>query len=196
MARAEGEGRKYAVDRFVEMINQVFIRKHEGTAIGADRAILADLRRGFSEGTSMRVWPHLLGPPVNARWNSERDERIWVTVAAVSATTGNTGLKQGNIGASMRNLALADAEGDGKKGDKPLKRMEPHFKRLLVCSSAEELCRFLPGIAKRCGRAEVPVNVTRLFWDLCKWEQKQNSIRMQWAESFWHVPEMAGGAAI
>ena len=46
------EGKTYAIDRFVEMIDQVFRRTRDGTATGADRAMLADMRHGFSEVSS------------------------------------------------------------------------------------------------------------------------------------------------
>jgi CRISPR type I-E-associated protein CasB/Cse2 len=152
--------------------------------------MLADLRHGFSETTRLRAWPHLLGPPVNCRWSNEEQEIIWVTVAAICATVGYTGQKYGNIGRSIRDLAYAGKDPGASSGDDVLKSMEPRFKRLLASGSATELCSFLPGIAKRCSRDNVPVDVKCLFWDLAKWNEDQDERRIAWAQSFWHAPKV------
>ena len=104
-----------------------------------DRGILADLRQGFSPGTEHRAWPHIARFCDLAR---DKDRKIFLTIAAGFALHKRT-VVGGNMGWTMRHIALGE---DSHSFSKALASFESRFRRLITCSSAEEVCSHL----KRC----------------------------------------------
>lgn len=140
-----------------------------------DRGVMANLRRGFSKATADRAWPYL------ANWcdlRKDRDRAIWLTVAAGFATHSGTS-ECGNMGWTLQWIAT-----DDEKGEKGLKSFEARFRRLLTCATAEELCRYLPGVLRAAERKGVPVNYERLFWDLQTWHKPERNIKVRWAQAY------------
>ncbi len=146
-----------------------------------DRGTLADLRHGFSPATEYRAWPHL------ARWcdlADDRQRRIWTTVGAGYATLEKTA-SVGNFGVTLRKLALHGASGTP---DDALTSFDARFRRLLTCTSAEEVCEHLPGIIRAAKSKDVPIDFEQLFWDLVRWGPE---IKVRWAACYWEAPETA-----
>lgn len=156
-----------------------------------DRGMLAALRRGFSEATEQYAWPYI------ARYCDITDKRqrtIWLTVAAAAATLAPDGLDRsdcGNIGATMRNLALGSGE---ESGEAALSKFENRFRRLLACDSDEELCRHIKNLIRAASAKGVPVDVEQLFWDIQKWDDvEEPTSKMRWARVYWMDKEPGGG---
>lgn len=167
-----------------------FLYELTGFVKRKDRGTLADLRHGFSGATAHRAWPYVAK---YCNLASDRDRAIWLTVAAGAATQENAGFgSKGNMGTMLRAIA-----GDGKK-PKPddLKSYDARFRRLLTCSSVEDLCTHLPGVLRTAHRKTILVNYERLFWDLCIWHK--NEVGVKWAVEYWGASsdaEDGGGAA-
>lgn len=156
-----------------------FLADLAGAVHRDDRGTLADLRCSFSEATSHRAWPHL------AAYCDLRDPRtraIWSVIGAGFATLAPDGLARssvGNIGATMRKLAL----GDGKVDEKRLASFESRFRRLLTCSGVEELCEHLVSVVRAAKAKGVTIDFRKLYEDLMAWENQ--SVRIEWATAYW-----------
>ncbi len=149
-----------------------------------DRGMLADVRRGFSEATEIRAYPYI-APYCNLV--NRRERRICLTVAAGYATLGPAGLTRqncGNLGATMRRLAL---EGGGKPND-ALKTFEGRFRRLLSCQTAEDLCDHLTAILRAAAAKSQSVDFRQLFGDLTDWNcSVARDVCVEWAKGYWGV---------
>jgi len=159
---------------------------HEAAAPGReDRGMLAALRRGLSEATEQYAWPYIAP---HCPMTDPKQRAIWLTVAGAAATLeplglAKSGLGVGNLGATMRHLAL----GDGKqKADDALASFEARFRRLLTCQTVEELCKHLVGVIRAAAAKTKPVDLKKLFWDLQTWEDRnQRDVRVEWAQGYW-----------
>ena len=146
-----------------------------------DRALLADLRHGFGDATSYRAWPHIA--PF-CRLQDDRDRLIWLTVAAGAATAAGRGVcprsnRWHNMGDTLRTIAL----GRDARPEEALRSYEGRFRRLLTCSTSEDLCSQLPTIIRAAANKDVAVNYETLFWDLVKWQD--GKARLRWAAHYW-----------
>ncbi|ODS31182.1 MAG: CRISPR-associated protein Cse2 [Candidatus Scalindua rubra] len=146
-----------------------------------DRGVMADLKRGFSDSTADRTWPYL------SKWGcdivNDRERIIYQTVSAAYAVTKgcSTDKDNYNIGTVCRQLAI----GDGR-GDKKLKTFEARFRRLLTCSSVDEISGHLTGIIRAAAAKNIAINFKRLFKDL--WYYSDN-VKLEWASEYWKVEE-------
>ena len=166
------------IDRFLGRLNKYVDRQ--------DRGALADLRRGFSEATEHRAWPYI------SPWcdlTNKRERMIWTTIAAGFATLGGTS-KSGNMGATLRAIALG---GGGKKPDEALASFDGRFRRLLTCQTAEELCNHLPGVIRTAKQKGVPVDFHQLYWDLVFWTSDKRDVPVAWAAAYWGTQHEEGG---
>jgi len=153
-----------------------FLAHLQGLVRRDDRGALADLRRGFSETTEHRAWPHLAG------WcdlTDSRERQIMSTVAAGFALHGRSDLEAGNMGATLRGLAMGV---DRQNAAKALESFDGRFRRFLSCSSAEEVCERLPGVLRAAERKAVPVDFARLHRDLFLWGERT---KIEWADQYW-----------
>ena len=145
-----------------------FIRFLKKTAKTDNRGVLADLRRGFSDATAIRVWPH-----IGKFCGSETERLVFRTVAACYATNPlNDADNKSNFGTSARKLKAA------------FPTFETTFQRLLNCRRREDVCKRLQGVALAMKAKNVAVNWKRLTWDLLCWN---NRVKARWAEEFWPV---------
>ncbi|MGR3174806.1 MAG: type I-E CRISPR-associated protein Cse2/CasB [Candidatus Scalindua sp.] len=145
-----------------------------------DRGVMADLKRGFSETTEDRSWPYISQWGCNIVKNNER--LVYQTVSAAYAySKGNTG--EGNMGTVCRNLAMGSSQ--GKKG---LASFEARFRRLLTCSSVNELSGHLVGIIRAAAAKNIAINFEQLFSDLWWWSYSDKS-KLQWASEYWKTEE-------
>ena len=138
-----------------------------------DRGVMADLRRGFSEDTQQRAWPHI------AKFCDLRKERERKIVKLVSAgfAIHKDSVKRGNMGDVMRKIAMGNGHGiDG------LSSYESRFRRLLSAQAADELCEFLPGIIITAEVKGVGINFYQLYKDLWYWNER---IKVDWAAAYW-----------
>ena len=171
------------ISELLEKIQQAASPGHE------DRGILAALRRGFSEATEQYAWPYLAP---YCPMTDPKQRAIWLTVAAAKATLAPDGLDRvglgvGNLGATMRHLALGEEHPKAdKETQKKLASFEARFRRLLTCQTVEELCRHLVGVIRAASAKSKPVDLKKLFWDLQKWESTtEPTVKVQWAQGYW-----------
>lgn len=145
------------------------------------KGVMADLRRGFNEDTQNRTWPHI------AQFCDLRNkrERKIVQVIAAGFATCKESTKKGNMGTTMRKIAMGD--GKGKDG---LASYEARFRRLLSAASGEELCAFLPGIIKTANVKGAGINFYKLYQDLWYWSE---NIKISWATEYWGKPKSPEG---
>ena len=140
-----------------------------------DRGFMADLRRGFSEATADRTWPHI------APWcdlTNTRQRIIYQTISAAFSTQSQT-TKKGNMGDLMHNLAVGD--GHGEEG---LKTFDGRFRRFLSCASAREVCTRLPGVIRAAAARNIPLNHVQLLVDLWSWDWGDHA-KLRWARAYW-----------
>lgn len=176
------EQRRWPIDRLLDTI-----AAHIGSK---ERGALADLRRGLSEATEHRAWPHLANAGCNLLDNRERV--IWQTVAAGYATL-ETRTKAGNLGATLHQLALGERAGK-QKTEEALKSFAGHFRRLLTCRTGPEVCAHLPGIFRAAKQKQVGIDFRQLYWDLAQWEDvhRQPAVRVAWAAAYWGARDGQG----
>jgi len=156
---------------------QTFLKRLRQCVARDDRGTLADLRHGFSPATEHRAWPHLAAWGVNLRNDTQR--AIWLTIAAGFATLKET-RRCGNMGATMRRLAGGDLESfDGR------------FRRLLACTTKEELCARLPAVIRAAKQKGQAIDFEQLFWDLECWpvSSRGRDVRVDWAQAYWGAPK-------
>ncbi len=155
---------------------QRFLEWAKGRVTAKDRGTLADLRRGFSPGTEHRVWRHIA---LYCDLSKERERIIWQTIAAGFATHEAT-VKLGNMGSTIRRLALDGATGSPEDA---LKSFDARFRRLLTCDSAVEICERLPGIIRAAkSKNSTPIDFETLYTDLIYWGER---VKLRWAASYW-----------
>ncbi len=165
---------------------QSFLSWAQNRVKAKDRGALANLRRGFSTGTEDRCWAYIAE---YCDITNDRQRIIWQTIAAGFATHEATA-NCGNLGSTLRGLAL---EGSTGKPEDALKSFDTRFRRLLTCSSANEVCMRLPGLIKAAQRKGFPINYETLFKDLWHFGER---VKLRWAASYWRAKEeqSEGGA--
>jgi len=163
MANRKEDEKSYS-DKFLE-----FLSSRAG-----DRGIMADLRHGFSPATEYRAWPHI------AKWcdlTNDRQRKIITTIAAGFAVHKRTA-QSGSLGQVMRLLAITGQQ----NVDEALMTFDARFRRLLACSSAEEVCEHLPGIIKAAERKGVTICFQTLYDHLWHWGER---VKLMWARDYW-----------
>jgi CRISPR type I-E-associated protein CasB/Cse2 len=148
-----------------------------------NRGPLARLRRGLSESTHHEAWPVLgrlfgdlaIGHPV-----------FEVVAGCFALYPAASAPDLGNFGDTMREVM-------GK--DKMWEAKEPHarFRRLLACSSRDEICGYIHHAVRLAKSREVPVNYRKLFADLWWWNTRT---KIEWAKAYWQVPADAQGLSL
>jgi CRISPR type I-E-associated protein CasB/Cse2 len=146
-----------------------------------DRGIMADLKRGLSETTECRAWPHILRfcEPRN-----EKERRIVQLIAAGFAIHLRSG-NSGNMGDAIRKIA-----GGGGKGEKGLETFDGRFRRIISASTSDELCDLLPGIMRAVERKGIPIDFAQLYKDLHFWGERS---KLDWASSYWRTEKQEEG---
>lgn len=168
------EQKKTHIERFLQYLNS-----HR-----EDRGMMADLRHGFSAATEYRAWPHL-GPWCDLA--RDRDRHILRVIGGGFATHGNTAAGVGNLGTTLRRLALGDS-----RNEDGLRSFDGRFRRLLACAEAEEVCRLLPPLLRAAERRSIPVDYAQLWRDLHYWGERT---RTSWAAGYWSGAQAAEGEA-
>lgn len=156
-----------------------------------DRGTLARLRRGLSESTRAEAWT-VLGPCFGP---TAIGHPVYETVAGCFAAHPVQWIPDGdaqadmrrNFGWTYRKVRLAEPKG----AERMRAEDEPHtrFRRLLACSSRDEICQHVRHAVRLAKSREVDVNYRRLFEDLWWWNERT---RVEWAKAYWDVPELDG----
>lgn len=150
-----------------------FIRFLKKTSKTDNRAVLADLRRGFSKATEKRAWRHI---GAYCDLDNERERVIFQTVAACYATNPLNADKESNFGTSARQLK------------EKFPTIEATFQRLLNCRRPEDVCKRLQSIVLAMKTNGIAVNWKRLMRDLLYWNIRAKE---RWAAQFWPVNNFA-----
>lgn len=153
-----------------------------------NRGPLARLRLGLSEGTRHEAWPVLGG----LFGELAVGHPVFKTVGGCFALHPAASTPDvGNFGETMRNAI-------GK--DKMREAKEPHarFRRLLACSSRDEICEHIRHAIRLARSREAPVNYRKLFEDLWWWEHPRwgDRVKIEWAKAYWQVPADAEGFSL
>lgn len=138
-----------------------------------DRGLMADLRRGFNPDTEHKAWPYV------ADWcdlTRSRQRHVHMTVMAAFAYHPRHDESAGNLGRTLRKIAMVEGGKDG------LASFETRFRRLLVCDSLEELCRLLGPVIRAAAAKGVTINYVELFKDLTYWS---SPVKLRWASGYW-----------
>jgi CRISPR type I-E-associated protein CasB/Cse2 len=169
---------------------QQFLAKLQRLVVQEDRGALADLRHGFSPGTEYRAWPYIANV---CNLQNDTQRHIWLTIGAGFATHRATDSRTGNIGSTLRSLALGQP---GESKEKALKSFDARFRRLLTCEDAVELCDRLRSIIQAADHKGIGVDYERLFWDLQTWHKPEKKVKLRWAESYWGQEHSKGGETV
>lgn len=150
-----------------------FLEKHK-----EDRAVMAHLKRGLSEATQSRAWPHMAR--AGCRLENPRERGIYAVVMGTYAKHPCV-IDKGNIGDTLRGVV------DGKGSQEGLATFDQRFRRVLECDHAPEVCEFLPGVIHAAARTRniQAVNYRQLFKDLWYWGELT---KLQWAGAYWTTP--------
>ena len=171
--------KRYPIDDFLDEI-----RSHR-----EDRGYLSRLRRGLPSTTEDQAWGILVAQGFNFLDPVKR--RIWLTIGAVAAMLEPDNLvrtdKGENLGAVLHGLAW-------EKGKKPRENVsrtyETKLRRLLNCSSTEELCDLAVGVCRMAAAKGIPVNCRQLYFDLNGWDDpdRREKTRVNWTIQY-HRPQ-------
>lgn len=146
-----------------------------------DRAVMAELRRGFSPGTEHYAWKHL------AQWfdlENSRLRTIYTIVAACYALhPQNT--EKGNLGTTLRQIITSMAG----PGNDVLESHEGRLRRLLGCTRAVDVCHSLRQVIALAKQHSVPVNYAQLLRDLLDWDWSSKKVKVAWVREYWKQKE-------
>lgn len=161
-----------------------FIHKLLKLDLVRDRGSLANLRKGLSPTTHHMAWPDLAALGAFRVHNTSTIPLfIFEKVAAFFAVHPKNS-KIGNFGATWRKVS-GSFQASGDKQESPFDR---RFRRLLSCGSAIELGETLVGYIKIAKNHDVPIDYTRLFSDLSRFDVHHSSVKELWASQYWGVP--------
>ena len=163
---------QYHIDRFLDYITQAINR--------GDRGTVADLRHGLADASAHRAWPHIA---LFTDLTNDTHRAVFMTVGGGMAILGGSDARAGNLGATMRRLALSG----GEKGEKALKSFDARFRRLLTCRDTSEVCGRLVSVFRAAQSKSIGINFRQLFWDLWNWEKQNDKVVTQWAAAYWGI---------
>jgi len=144
-----------------------------------DRGKRAALRRGLTDNSRMHVdaWP------VVASLGGNIAQSVFITVAALFATHPEESNAR-NFGETCHAIALKDSS-DGKTPAS----FETRFRRLLSSSDVEDIMGQLRSWIRLAASKGIGINYESLMFDLMLWNKYGDTIRVNWAKSFWHSGE-------
>jgi CRISPR system Cascade subunit CasB len=142
-------------EKTIQLLN--FLRGHK-----KDRGAMANLRCALTDARKFRAWP-LLGQ-IGGIGSPEVE-----TVAGLYATHPEE-TDEGNLGSLCKQLSGENNTFEGR------------FKRLLSCSTREEVCEHLRPIVTAAKAKGPHVNYYQLLLDLFYWS---DNVRVRWARTFW-----------
>jgi CRISPR system Cascade subunit CasB len=144
-----------------------------------DRGIMANLRRAWSATTEHYAWPYLAE---FCDLDNDDQRLIYLTVGACFAFHPQNG-KEGNLGTTLHQIAIRQT------CENPLEAYNARFRRLIACSTIEEVCRQLRSVVQLARAREIPVNYEQLLIDLHKWRHAAQKVKVQWAKTYYGSPK-------
>ena len=138
-------------------------------------AVMADLRCGLIPSREFRAWPHIARCGFNLELDRERVPAL-VTAFAFACQPESAPDKE-NMGDILRKVACGNGGADG------LSTFALRFNRILACETQQELALHLKTVLAMCKTQGIPINHTRLFWDLVKWD-KDDTVKREWANHY------------
>jgi len=144
-----------------------------------NRGLMANLRCALVESKRRRAWPAL------ASYEGIGDDFKALTIQHVAgffAIHPKDDLNAGNFGDSCRQLMDEEERQKLVEGDVgPFSRRFQH----LLAAAGEEIFGRVMRLLMRCKSEEIPINYAQLLYDLSRWQYASDSVRTQWATSFW-----------
>ena len=173
-----------------------FIAHLENLVRDKDRGALAALRRGLGKppGTAREMDRYVL--PYLPHGASEKQENACYLVGALFAYwhQGKDNLTKenpANLGDSLRLLVNHEASENGNREDAE-KRIEKRLVALLNCHQ-DDLPVHLRHTIDLLKAKDIPIDWTRLLWDVQKWQHESRKVQRDWARNFWHGYEKTTG---
>lgn len=137
-----------------------------------DRGVMAALRCLLITEQRFRGWQQIAALGAIGELPVE-------TIAGLYALHPMEEIKDGyNFGDACRLLAACRNKG----GDSLNSPFDRRFRRLLACSSKEELCAHLTDIVRGMKSEAIPINYERLYEDISWWG---DAVRERWAIHYW-----------
>ncbi|NJL73501.1 MAG: type I-E CRISPR-associated protein Cse2/CasB [Candidatus Competibacteraceae bacterium] len=170
-------------NRFVQYLVTLGLDRDKGESRA--RAALATLRKGLGKppGTDLPSLAYIV-PRLPS--NSRRHDHYFL-VAALFASHPTHSASVGGIGDTFRQVAEKVHSG-GVDGTSTERR----FVQLLDAHREELPLHLRHAISLARSRDKVPVNYTRLLYDLGNWDQGDRRVQRQWASEFWTRKDASG----
>lgn len=154
-----------------------------------DGGSLAQLRRYWSPGTRSYAYPVLGRLKVLGR--ERLPDAVTAALFAEHAVMSGGENPHSQKGLRIGAAALLIAGGSDKAD--AFNAGERHFRRLIASDedSLEDVSTQLRRLIIRLARSKkpLPLDYTRLLWDLRKWLRSANEVKLTWARDFWQAPE-------
>ena len=136
----------------------------------ADTAFCARLKRGDNPNTEYQSWEHL------SSWCDLEKEWERKPYALISSAIANSkSKKEGSLGLGM---AIALSYDDRSKSD----AAKAKLRRILACSSKEEVCLNLRSLLKLIGSRGVSISYSKLLNDILYFGTR---VKSRWASDFY-----------
>lgn len=148
-----------------------------------DKGIAAVLRRADNPATEYQSWEILAG--FNIELDKDWQRLPYATIAAAIAKAKPEA--NGNVGIGK---AIASCYDDGNSSD----QAKAKLRRLLACSSTEEVCRILrPLFSLIESKSNIRLDFGSLLDQLLvfQFDERQQKIKSQWAQDFYRQRALA-----
>lgn len=139
-----------------------------------DNAFRSALKKADNPDTEYQSWEYLADYNVNLE---HAKQRLPYTTAFAAAARSSK-LTDGSLKLGQALLFAYD-------GDRESSPARSRLRRLLACTSIEEVCDVLRSILRLIESKGVSVSYNQLLNDLRFFENRQDSIKARWAQEFW-----------
>lgn len=150
--------------------------------------VLAALRRGVGRSLdeAPSAWPYVIEAAGDIRW---REEAAHVTLGLFalhqqSKQPGSMNQKEWGLGRACRTLKYRrSTRGSSEDG------VERRFRAALSSDSLTSLAVHLRGLVTLLRGEDIPLDYSRLFWDLSSWRNvgRRDRVALRWAREYFKV---------
>lgn len=140
--------------------------------LSTDKGAMASLRSLLSNTQKYRGWSYI------GKINGIGDICVETIAGLYALHPMECNKEHYNFGDACKKLAQKRSS-SSSSDDSPFDR---RFRRLLACSSREELCALLPEVIRGMKAEEIAVNYESLYEDIRRWNAKQAE---NWASHYW-----------
>lgn len=152
------------------LIRELVDIEHKG-----NRGMMANLRCVLVENKKHRAWPALnrLGVAI--------DDEISSFICGLFAThPKNT--DAGNLGSTCREIKQKRNE---KTNNNDMTPTERRFQHLLAAEQGQEIYQRVLRIVLMAKSCDIPINYSKLIYDLKAMQSQDNQVKINWATVFW-----------